>query len=341
MTRDQVLVSFVIFAYNQEKYIREAIEGAFAQTHEPLEIIISDDCSTDRTFDIISELSAGYNGPHKLVWRRNETNLGFAEHISSVMKLVRGELIVAADGDDVSYPERTRKVVAQWLNNHRESGSLFTLINTIDQQGHVTSTTTNKVASTFRLEDRNTDVLRALSIGTLGCALAWTKDIFEIFGDLDKRSIHQDITVPLRAIMLGSVTFIQEELVHYRLSQDSLTRISHQSARDRASKMKRYWATRIANYEQFDRDISLALEHRIVGEADANWMRAIVAAEWEAATLNHAVFSGGFPDSVIAIVTSSPRVPIARKLKLLLIAVFPWLYKYKIPKLTAQRGEAA
>jgi hypothetical protein len=49
---DQPLVTFALFAYNQEKYIREAVEGAFAQTYEPIEVILSEDYSTDRTFEI-------------------------------------------------------------------------------------------------------------------------------------------------------------------------------------------------------------------------------------------------------------------------------------------------
>ena len=47
------LVTFALFTYNQERYVREAVEGVLAQTYEPLEIIISDDCSTDMTFSII------------------------------------------------------------------------------------------------------------------------------------------------------------------------------------------------------------------------------------------------------------------------------------------------
>ena len=47
-TPDRPLVTFALFAYNQEQYIREAVEGAFSQTYEPLEIILSDDCSSDR-----------------------------------------------------------------------------------------------------------------------------------------------------------------------------------------------------------------------------------------------------------------------------------------------------
>mgnify|MGYP005853322247 CR=1 FL=1 len=48
---DRPLVTFALFAYNQEQYIREAVEGAFSQTYEPLEMILSEDCSNDRTFE--------------------------------------------------------------------------------------------------------------------------------------------------------------------------------------------------------------------------------------------------------------------------------------------------
>ena len=50
MNNERPLVSFCIVTYNQEKYIRAAIEGALKQTYSPMEIIISDDCSTDGTY---------------------------------------------------------------------------------------------------------------------------------------------------------------------------------------------------------------------------------------------------------------------------------------------------
>jgi len=43
-TPERPLLTFALFGYNQEQYIREAVEGAFAQTYSPLEIILSDDC---------------------------------------------------------------------------------------------------------------------------------------------------------------------------------------------------------------------------------------------------------------------------------------------------------
>jgi len=104
------LLTFLVAAYNQEQYIREAVEGAFRQTYSPLEIIISDDCSTDRTFAIASEMAAAYRGPHKILLNRNPTNLGISAHANRIMELTHGELVVASAGDDVSLPERTEVI---------------------------------------------------------------------------------------------------------------------------------------------------------------------------------------------------------------------------------------
>ena len=51
------LVSFCILTYNQEKFIEDAIKGALSQEYDNLEIIISDDGSTDRTYDIAKNLT--------------------------------------------------------------------------------------------------------------------------------------------------------------------------------------------------------------------------------------------------------------------------------------------
>lgn len=109
--REQLLVTFALFAYNQETYIREAVEGAFSQTYEPLEIVLSDDCSSDRTFAIMSEMAAAYRGPHEVRAVRNERNIGVLPHILARGREANGEIVVVAAGDDISNPERTKSLI--------------------------------------------------------------------------------------------------------------------------------------------------------------------------------------------------------------------------------------
>lgn len=111
-TADRPLVTFAVFAYNQEDFVRDAIESAFAQTYSPLEIILSDDCSADRTFQIMKELASAYSGPHRIVVRKNAANSGVLGHVLTVAKMARGEFLVVAAGDDISFPERTEGQVA-------------------------------------------------------------------------------------------------------------------------------------------------------------------------------------------------------------------------------------
>jgi glycosyltransferase involved in cell wall biosynthesis len=111
---EKPLVTFALFAFNQEKFIREAVEGAFAQTYEPLEIILSDDCSTDRTFDIMEEMAAAYRGSHQVLTRKTVANRGTLLHVAEVAALAHGELLILAAGDDVSKPFRANTLAASW-----------------------------------------------------------------------------------------------------------------------------------------------------------------------------------------------------------------------------------
>ena len=70
------LVTLALMAYNQEQMIEGAVGGALAQTYSPLEILISDDCSTDRAFECAAAAVDDYEGPHQLRLNRNPHNLG-------------------------------------------------------------------------------------------------------------------------------------------------------------------------------------------------------------------------------------------------------------------------
>lgn len=109
-------VTFALFAYNQEKYIRQAVEGAFAQTYSPLEIILSDDQSTDDTFEIMLEMAASYGGPHHVRLNRNAHNMGIVRHVFRVASMSDAEYMVVAAGDDISKPCRTDELVRMFKN---------------------------------------------------------------------------------------------------------------------------------------------------------------------------------------------------------------------------------
>lgn len=100
-------LSYVLLSHNREKYIRAAIESAFAQDYEgELEYIFSDDCSTDRTFEIIKECVAAYKGNRRVVVTQTPRNLHLAGNTNHAVQFITSDWIVRADDDDISTADR-------------------------------------------------------------------------------------------------------------------------------------------------------------------------------------------------------------------------------------------
>ena len=206
------LVTLALFTYNQGRFIAEAVRGALAQTYSPLEIILSDDCSTDRTFEIIQQEVSDYTGPHKIRLNRNEQNIGFAAHINRVMKMARGQLIVAAAGDDISLPERVKMLFSVYEASGRKAVSIYSNATILNEKGKPEG---------LRLHNPDPEhhTLAWMSErigGLLGCSHAWDRKVFDLFGPIHTEVINEDMIIPFRAAMIGEIRFIDEPLVLYR-----------------------------------------------------------------------------------------------------------------------------
>ena len=93
-------ISIMIPTYNQEKYIAKAIESVLIQDYKNIEIIVSDDCSTDGTSKIIES----YLVNNKIKYFRNEINIGrIKNYRKSLYERVTGEWVLNLDGDDYLY----------------------------------------------------------------------------------------------------------------------------------------------------------------------------------------------------------------------------------------------
>lgn len=112
-----IKVTLMLISYNQEDFIVEACLSALNQNSMPIEIILSDDCSTDSTYSLMEKVVSDYKGPHAVKLRKNESNLGLVAHINKVVSLCSGEYIVYAAGDDISVPDRVQRTMALFDNS--------------------------------------------------------------------------------------------------------------------------------------------------------------------------------------------------------------------------------
>lgn len=99
------MISVIMPAYNAGRYIRQAILSALQQTtEEAIEVLVTNDCSTDDTRQIVlglqQELSEEALPVRRLFLIDNETNLGVAESRNKAIREAKGEYIAFLDADD-------------------------------------------------------------------------------------------------------------------------------------------------------------------------------------------------------------------------------------------------
>ncbi len=206
------LASLLLIAYNQQATIGEAIAGALAQTYEPLEIVVSDDASSDGTWAQMQTAVAGYTGPHRVTLNRNPVNLGIGAHLSHLVQISSGELLFVAAGDDVSLPQRCETVVAAWLAQERRPDLIASALVDIDARGAEHATIVPSDLSTYA---SLADWVRRPPF-VVGAAQAWTRRVFERFGPLPPGVVAEDLVMVFRAIGSGGAITLPQPLVRYR-----------------------------------------------------------------------------------------------------------------------------
>ena len=93
------LVSVIISAFNAENTIEKSVESISHQSYKNLEILVSDDCSTDNTYEMLMKMNSK---DERIVVIKNQKNLGLTKSLNNLLNLARGEYIARHDADDIS-----------------------------------------------------------------------------------------------------------------------------------------------------------------------------------------------------------------------------------------------
>lgn len=206
-------LSLVVMAYNQQAFVGEAIAAAFAQDHDDLEIILTDDCSPDGTFAIMQKMAAAYAGPHRVVLNRNPQNLGLIGHINSLFSLAASNYIIYNAGDDMSEPHRARAIDEVI----RRDQPYFVHSNVTDLDGFGTPLAKQRERTRHEVLEAKTlpELSRTMS-HALGASCAWHRDLFETYGPITETGLYEDQVLLFRARLLGKVSYINDRLLRYR-----------------------------------------------------------------------------------------------------------------------------
>ncbi|HWT81645.1 MAG TPA: glycosyltransferase, partial [Candidatus Methylomirabilis sp.] len=121
-------VSIIMPVYNEERYVRQAVDSILQQTVSDFEFVILDDGSTDRTLEILQS----YRDPRiRLV---TQANSGLTASLNRCLPLVSGQYIARMDGNDISHPDRLESQ-ADFLDSHPQIGLLGAAFLQVNQEG--------------------------------------------------------------------------------------------------------------------------------------------------------------------------------------------------------------
>jgi len=130
------LISVIMPVYNRSAYVAQAIESILSQTYNHFELLIIDDCSTDKSWNII----ARYQKRHPFLIKafRLKKNLGGGGSgaINFGFKKSSGQFIALMDSDDISHPKRLEKQI-QYLINYPSTIMVGSQVNIINHSGTI------------------------------------------------------------------------------------------------------------------------------------------------------------------------------------------------------------
>lgn len=114
------LLSVIVANYNNESYIRDCLDSILGQTYKDIEIIISDDASTDNSPGIIRQYEVKYPGIVKAIF--STVNRGVAQNRHDAILQARGDYITTLDSDDYYYDIQKLEKEMDVINHYKEKG---------------------------------------------------------------------------------------------------------------------------------------------------------------------------------------------------------------------------
>lgn len=203
------LVSVVMAAYNAEKTICTSIESVLSQTYSNFELLVVNDCSSDKTREIVLHYQQ-IDSRVVLIDNARNQGVSFTRHNGLINS--RGDMIAILDSDDYWLPNKLEKQVLLY----KETGAklIFTGSSYIDWEGNPY----NWIMHVPKYVDYN--VLLKQNYISNSSALV-EKSIYEKFESPGDR-MHEDYACWLKVLRSGVLAYgIDEPLLVYRISKKS------------------------------------------------------------------------------------------------------------------------
>lgn len=225
------LVSICIPVYNSGQYIDETLESLINQTYKNIEIIVSDNASTDNTKKIILDKQSIDS---RISYFRNYENIGYVNNIKNAVSKAKGDFIAIFHSDDIYENTIIRKEMDQLLKNEN-IGAVFSILATFSElkPNNLKFPKLYVLCQSYPIYDSARNIFiggmkeylpvitKYGNIFTCPSLMCRKKIYLEIGGYKDTYPSNEDFDLWLRTLILGyRIVMINEPLLKYRLSKN-------------------------------------------------------------------------------------------------------------------------
>lgn len=142
------MLSVIMTTYNHERYVAEAIESVLRQqTSFRVEIVVGEDCSTDRTMNIVRDYQRMYPEAIRIV--TSEENVGWRKNYRRTIAAAQGKYVALLDGDDYFTHRKKLQMQVDLLEADPEAGMCYTRSERVDEEGNTTLYPEGECVTTF------------------------------------------------------------------------------------------------------------------------------------------------------------------------------------------------
>lgn len=124
-------VSVIMAAYNHEKYVGDAIESVIGQTYKNWEMLIIDDCSTDRTREVIAGIVDA-----RISFCFHDKNEGPVKTFNELLTKAEGDYIAIIGSDDLWYKNKLEEQI-RFMEKNQKYAVAFSYVDIMDENGQI------------------------------------------------------------------------------------------------------------------------------------------------------------------------------------------------------------
>lgn len=138
MAKEKSGIGLVVPTHNDEQTIGKCLTSVASQTLLPDQVIVADDCSTDRTIEVVHELQrSGLNLPIQVL--RRPRNVGLGKNVADALNVLETPYFTKLDADDVYLNSRKLENERNLLAKRNNRVVAFSVAATIDEEGGILS----------------------------------------------------------------------------------------------------------------------------------------------------------------------------------------------------------